>query len=86
MRRDIHTQLKALGSALGLLLAVALSGQASAADLRPGGKLLLTRGVTQAEGAGGGGLAPWALITGNETRDGTAARRSRRSPSCPTIV
>ena len=27
-------------------------------------KLLATSGVTQLEGAGGGGLAPWALITG----------------------
>lgn len=29
-----------------------------------GGKLLLTAGVTQVEGAGGGGLTPWALIGG----------------------
>jgi hypothetical protein len=35
-----------------------------------GGKLDLTRGVAGIEGAGGGGLATWALITGNETRDG----------------
>lgn len=34
------------------------------------GKLLLTGGVSQVEGAGGGGLVPWALITGYETRDG----------------
>lgn len=34
-----------------------------------GGKLLGTGGVTQFEGAGGGGLAPWALITGNGTED-----------------
>jgi hypothetical protein len=30
----------------------------------------LTRGVANVEGTGGGGLATWALITGNETRDG----------------
>jgi hypothetical protein len=29
-----------------------------------GGKLLLTAGFSDAEGAGGGGLVPWALITG----------------------
>lgn len=29
-----------------------------------GGKLLLTAGVSQIEGAGGGGLTPWALIGG----------------------
>jgi len=32
--------------------------------LRGGGRLLLTGGVTQVEGAGGGGLSPWALIGG----------------------
>jgi hypothetical protein len=39
-------------------------------DLRPSGKLLLTEGVSNIEGAGGGGIATWALITGYETRDG----------------
>ena len=29
-----------------------------------GGKLLLTAGVTQIEGAAGGGLTPWAVIGG----------------------
>src|SRR5688572_17716027 len=29
-----------------------------------GGKLLLTAGFSDVEGAGGGGLVPWALITG----------------------
>ena len=33
------------------------------------GRLLATSGVTQLEGAGGGGLVPWALITGYGTRD-----------------
>lgn len=33
------------------------------------GKLLATAGVTEVEGAGGGGLVPWALITGYGTRD-----------------
>lgn len=41
-----------------------------AADWRGGGKLLLTRGVQSVDGAAGGGLATWALIAGNETRDG----------------
>jgi hypothetical protein len=43
---------------------------ARADDLRPSGKLLLTQGVSNVEGAGGGGIATWALITGYETRDG----------------
>lgn len=33
------------------------------------GKLLLTGGVTQVEGAAGGGLVPWAVIGGYGTRD-----------------
>ena len=33
------------------------------------GKLTATGGVTQIEGAGGGGLTPWALITGYGSRD-----------------
>lgn len=34
-----------------------------------GGHLLLTGGVSTIEGAGGGGLVPWALIGGYGTRD-----------------
>src|SRR3954468_7971469 len=34
------------------------------------GKLLATGGVSAIEGEGGGGLVPWALITGYGTRDG----------------
>jgi hypothetical protein len=37
---------------------------------RAGGKLLLTNAVSSVEGAAGGGLASWAVIAGNETRDG----------------
>jgi hypothetical protein len=53
-----------------LALALAGGGGAAAEDLRPGGKLLLTGGVSSLEGAGGGGLATWALVTGYETREG----------------
>ena len=34
-----------------------------------GDRLLGTWGVSQVEGAGGGGLSPWALITGSGSRD-----------------
>lgn len=51
----------------GLLAAFTAAGQTS--PPRYGGKLLLTGGVTQIEGAGGGGLTPWALIGGYGTRD-----------------
>jgi hypothetical protein len=47
---------------LGLLGCFSLSSEA-------GDRLLATGGVTQIEGSGGGGLVPWALITGLETED-----------------
>jgi Protein of unknown function (DUF3034) len=34
-----------------------------------GGRLIGTGGVTEIEGAAGGGVVPWALIAGTETRD-----------------
>jgi hypothetical protein len=37
------------------------------------GRLLATSGVSQLEGSGGGGLTPWALITGYGTRDSVGA-------------
>jgi hypothetical protein len=37
------------------------------------GKLLATGGVSQVEGAGGGGLVPWALVSGYGTRDSWGA-------------
>src|SRR4051812_43880837 len=37
------------------------------------GKFLATGGVSQIEGVGGGGLTPWALITGYGTRDSYGA-------------
>jgi hypothetical protein len=42
----------------------------NAAAMFDEGKLLATGGVSNVEGAGGGGLATWALITGYGTRDG----------------
>jgi len=57
-----------------LLLAVSLPAAAEETihhdSLFDEGRLLATGGVTEVEGAGGGGLAPWALITGYGTRDG----------------
>lgn len=65
------------GIFISLLLTLASSGGAQAEepasehyDWAPeSGKLLATAGVSQIEGAGGGGLVPWALITGYGTRD-----------------
>jgi DUF3034 family protein len=55
--------------ALGLSLATPVLAQ----GFETGGKLLLTRGISTVEGAGGGGLSSWALITGNETDRGIGA-------------
>ena len=45
----------------------------TAATAQDAGRLLATSGVSQIEGAGGGGLVPWALITGYGTRDSVGA-------------
>jgi hypothetical protein len=56
------------------LLAVALVSGSALAQGRPDmGKLIATGGVSQLEGAGGGGLTPWALITGYGSRDSWGA-------------
>ena len=56
------------------LLLCAAAGAAEAQsfipDSRSGGKLLLTGGVSSIEGAGGGGIATWATITGYGEEDG----------------
>ena len=64
-------KLKWLYCAAGLSVLFAPVGIAQ--TFEPGGKLLLTRGITNVEGAGGGGLTPWALITGNATDRGIGA-------------
>lgn len=64
-----HIRRTTLLAVLGLLGA----SPVRAADFPESGKLLATGGVSQLEGAGGGGLAPWALITGYGTRDAIGA-------------
>ena len=62
MHRFIYTPI-ALACAMGISVA-------SAETFLPAGdKLLLTGGVSQIEGAAGGGLTPWAVIGGYGTRD-----------------
>jgi len=51
-------------------LALAAAPAAARQEMRAGGKLVLTNGVSSVDGAAGGGLATWALIGGNETKDG----------------
>ena len=58
-------------AALALLSLLALGAPAwGAPEYVSGGKLLLTGGVSNIEGSAGGGLATWAVIGGQETRDG----------------
>ena len=57
-------------AAVAALLAVPALAQVTGPDL---GKLIATGGVSQIEGAGGGGLVPWALITGYGSRDSWGA-------------
>lgn len=62
--------------AIAILLCSLVSGQTVEAQTfsRPDlGKLTATGGVSQVEGAGGGGLTPWALITGYGSRDSYGA-------------
>jgi hypothetical protein len=64
-----------IGKVAAALAALVLCGAApaKAEELRSGGKLLLTGGVSNIEGASGGGLATWATITGYETPEGIGA-------------
>jgi len=59
--------------ALRLALAAAFALVGIAPAQAAGDRLLATWGVTQVEGAGGGGLVPWALVTGSGSRDQIAA-------------
>jgi hypothetical protein len=59
---------------LALLLAASLGAGGALAQVTPDmGKLTATGGVSQVEGAGGGGLTPWALIGGYGSRDSWGA-------------
>ena len=55
-----------------LLLPALLLAPASA-PVFAGDRLTGTWGVTQVEGAGGGGLVPWAIVTGSDSRDQVGA-------------
>ncbi|HEY5799232.1 MAG TPA: DUF3034 family protein [Burkholderiaceae bacterium] len=58
---------------LAALCAALASTPALAQNAPDMGKLLATGGVSQVEGAAGGGLTPWALIAGYGTRDSYGA-------------
>ena len=62
---------------------VADAAEADGIAFDHGGKLLLTGGVSQFEGAAGGGLAPWAVIGGYGTRDQIGANAFYTGISVP---
>lgn len=62
-------RLRVLLTVLSGILVLPSIARAADGPLFDSGKLLATAGVSQIEGAGGGGLAPWALITGYGTRN-----------------
>ena len=66
-------------------LALGLSAAAQAQSLESG-RLLATSGVTQVEGAGGGGLVPWALITGYGTNDAVGANIHNTAIALPAFT
>lgn len=63
---DARAMVLALAVCLGLTTLEPASAQDS-------GRLLATTGVTEIDGAGGGGLTPWAMIAGYGTRDSIGA-------------
>jgi hypothetical protein len=62
-----------LALALALLAATGAAHAQAQDGAGTSGKLLLTGGVSQVEGAAGGGLTPWAVIGGYGTRDQVGA-------------
>ncbi|HEX3860290.1 MAG TPA: DUF3034 family protein [Stellaceae bacterium] len=79
-------------AAVALAMATTTGGPALAQELAPpedffdSGKLLATSGLSQIEGAGGGGLTPWAVITGYETRDAIGANAHYTFVNTPSFT
>tara|TARA_R110000737_G_scaffold339874_1_gene362234 strand:- start:59 stop:916 length:858 start_codon:yes stop_codon:yes gene_type:complete len=51
------------------VLVLVLSSFTCIAHAQPGGRLLATGGATSIEGSAGGGIVPWAVLSGYGTRD-----------------
>lgn len=61
----------------------ALASPVEAQQVGSPGKLLLTNAISSVEGAAGGGLASWAVIAGNATRDGVGAQAAATGVALP---
>jgi hypothetical protein len=68
-RRPLHHLGRHIAMHVIKKLTLLLAWGAALPALAGSDKLLLTGGVTQLEGAAGGGLTPWAVIAGYGTRD-----------------
>jgi opacity protein-like surface antigen len=68
MRVDIKSKRRFLAATAGAL-SIPIMLAATAAQAEMSNKLLLTGGVSQVEGAAGGGLTPWAVIGGYGTNN-----------------
>lgn len=77
----INLKLSLIASAL--TLSACISGVAIADDANSEGRLLATGGVTEVEGSEGGGISPWALISGYETQDQIGATAFLSNVSVP---
>jgi hypothetical protein len=74
LRLSLKLNAMVVAAATTATAALGLATQPAFAQWTPDmGKLRSTAGVSQIEGAGGGGLAPWAMITGYGTRDSYGA-------------
>jgi Protein of unknown function (DUF3034) len=73
MRFRLGMAASVAGLALIASAAHADEPMSGAGQLLDSGKLLLTGGVSNIEGASGGGIATWATITGYDTSDGVGA-------------
>lgn len=69
--------------AVAAVLSLATTAPVCAQEVGSAGKLLLTNGISSVEGAAGGGLAPWAVIAGNATKDGVGAQASATAVALP---
>lgn len=80
MRYRSHPARSIFSAGIAILIGAA---PAAAQDIGAPGKLLLTNGISTIEGAAGGGLAPWAVIAGNATRDGIGVQASATVAELP---
>ena len=67
------SRLSPTAAAVAVLTCAVQAAHAQSISVPDQGKLLLTGGVIEVDGAGGGGLVPWAMITGYGTRDSVGA-------------